>query len=135
MLLEVYVIMATQDVDILGSTTTGAVVKSAALAGDETGLVVRAIVSPANNSFTHSQVSIPTSSTQISAMTADPNRRSVRIKNATAYNLFLGGSSVSVTNGYLLMPGEVETFELGPAKPIYGVAPGATGTLYILELG
>jgi hypothetical protein len=129
--------MATSTVDVSDSGFTNiAAVKSVAPVGNEYGLTARAIIASPNNSFTASQATIPTTSTQLSNGSPDPNRRFVSIKNSTAYNLFVGGSGVGVSNGYLIEPGAAETFEVGPLKPIYGIAPsGATGTLYILEQG
>jgi hypothetical protein len=130
--------MATQVVDITDPGGVNfAVVKNAALVESDYGLVVRAIVSPANNSFSPLQIAIDTGPFRISNGGPDPNRRFVRIKNATAYNLFLAkDNTVTVGNGYLLSPGEVETFELGPNVQIWGIgATGAMGTIYSLELG
>jgi hypothetical protein len=129
--------MATQSVDITDTVGTNfAAVKNAALVETDYGLVVRAIVSPANASFSALQIPVETTVFVVSNDLPDVNRRFVRVKNGTTYNIFLGLSSVTVTSGYLLMPGEVETFELGPAVQIHGIgATGATGNLYVLELG
>jgi hypothetical protein len=131
--------MATTPVDI---TDTGGVnfaaVKNVALAETDYGLVVRAIVSPANASFSALQVPVaaPPTAFKVSNDVPDNNRRFVRVKNGTTYNIFLGDSSVSYTKGYILMPGEAETFELGPNVQIWGLgASGAAGDISVLELG
>lgn len=130
--------MAIQTVDI---TDTGGVnfaaVTNVNVVETDYGLVVRAVVSPANNSLATAQIGISTSPFRISNGGPDHNRRLVRIKNATAYNLFLGkDNTVTVGTGYLLMPGEVEEFEIGQNLNIFGIgASGASGTIYTIELG
>jgi hypothetical protein len=134
--------MATQPVDI---TDTGGVnfagVTTAALVQADYGLVVRAIISPANNLFSALQLTNiggPGNTFRVSNGGASSNRRFVRVKNGSAYNLFLFGvNPVDLTKAYLLMPGEVETFEMGPNLTIWGLSDDlvATGPIYVLELG
>ena len=113
-----------------------AAISSAALVGTEYGLVVRNIESPANFGFSASQVPITASAKQYSNGSPNPDRRSVRLKNGGTSTVYLGSDlTVTLINGYALLPGEVEIFELGPAKNICGIASSAGGVMYVLELG
>jgi hypothetical protein len=133
--------MATQTVDITDTAGINfAVVKGAALVGNEDALAVRAIISPANFALGLSQFAISTATApapKISNGMPSANRRLVRIKNGTAFILYIGNdNTVTAASGYAIFPGEVESIELGPGKDIYGTgSAGATGQLYVMELG
>jgi hypothetical protein len=118
-----------------------AAVQNSALAGTEYALAVRAIGSPANVKFIATQVPsvsvLPLTPTKISSASPSANRRLIRLKNGGTTNIFLGPDTlVSVANGYVLLAGESEDFEMGPALNIYGTAATSTnGPIYVMELG
>src|ERR1700733_13800091 len=115
--------MATPQVEITDNAGVNiAAIRNAALVGTEYGVVVRSIQSPANFGFSPSQVPISASAVQYSNGGPSPDRRSVRLKNGGTTNVYLGSDlTVTLLNGYALLPGEVEIFELGPAKNICGI--------------
>jgi hypothetical protein len=132
--------MSTPQVEITDNAGINiAAIKNAALVGTEYGLVVRNIESPANFGFSASQIAISASAIQYSNGSPNPDRRSVRLKNGGTTTVYLGSdNSVALSGsngGYALLPGEVEIFELGPAKNIWGIASTASGVMYVLELG
>jgi hypothetical protein len=130
--------VAVQPVDITDNAGINiAAVYNSALNGGEFALAVRNMVSPANKAITIAQVSISSAYFQLSNGSPATERRSVRIKNGSAFNIFLGSdNTVTVSTGYLMLPGEVEIFDVGPAKKIFGIGPsGSSGVAYVLELG
>ena len=83
------------------------------------------------SSFTTGQVSVTTSATQIVA--SNSSRRSVIIRNQGGTDMYIGGSTVTTSNGLLLKASETITLDRNTAA-IYGVvASGSTTAGYLQE--
>jgi hypothetical protein len=136
--------MAVMTIDVSDSAGVNvATISNAPLVGTEYGLAVRNIESSANSSFAALRVAITllepgAGPAQITSSTPAADRRTARIKNDSAYTVFLGGGhAVTTTNGFALLPGEVEIFEIGSNLSIWGIvsSTSVSGYLYVLELG
>jgi hypothetical protein len=128
-----------QQVTIGDPATWGSIaeVTGATVVGNQSGLVVHNVVSAANVALVTSQVQISTSpSMQLDSSLAGDQRRVVKLKNGGPNPVYVGpDSSVSVTTGFELAPGDSDDFEIGPALSIWGVASAGTNTVYVMQLG
>ena len=83
--------------------------------------------------LSHNQVTITTSATLILA--GDPDGVQVYLKaSGTGGNVdvYLGGASVTASNGFILDKGEYTSLFLGPNEVLYGIVAEGTGKVYYL---
>jgi hypothetical protein len=58
------------------------------------------------------------------------------VRAPAALTLWVGGPNVDgTTRGFPIDPGATATFDLRPGDRLYGIAPGGTGTAYVLRTG
>jgi len=57
------------------------------------------------------------------------NRQFVRIQNVGSATIFIGGTNVSSTNGWQVMPYQVETFAIEDTASIYGISGGSVDVI------
>lgn len=60
-------------------------------------------------------------------------RRTILIQNQGDSNLYIGNSSVSLTNGFLLYKGAMATFDFHEDFDLYGICDDTTGIAFVLE--
>lgn len=62
-------------------------------------------------------------------------RRTILIQNQGDSNLYLGNSSVSLTNGFLLYKGAMATFDFHEDFDLYAICDDTIGYAFVLEAG
>lgn len=88
---------------------------------------------PLEGDVGHGSVSITTTSTEI-ASSPLLERKAFALYNNSTSTVFIGGSSVSSSDGYPLRPKESITIDLGDGLSIYGIVSSGTADVRYLEL-
>lgn len=84
-------------------------------------------------SITSAQVTLATTPTLI--VTADPDGCRLVIHKQQQHTIYLGGSNVSTSNGFLFDHDGTVDIALPPNGKLYGCAASGTETVYILVMG
>lgn len=88
------------------------------------------VTSAVGTTLQHAGVTVTTSPTLISA--ANAARQSLMLQNNSGTYLYLGGSSVSVSNGLYIAPYQIITLDKTTAA-VYGIVSGGTANVRVLE--
>lgn len=106
-------------------------------------LTTHVIDTPAPQAMTQSpvtaQITVGDSPTPLRVGGTDlPNRKQLVVSNLdTSNTIYIGGSNVSLTNGFPLRPGQTITFDQKPgtSATVYAIAPsGTTVTVAVMEV-
>ena len=87
---------------------------------------------PLNSLFLATKVTIANTATAIPA-TNLAGRRSIVLSNEGSNTIYLGGSGVTVAQGYKLNSGDEKPFDVGDDIILYGIVATGTEELRILE--
>lgn len=91
------------------------------------------VVDRANNGLATSAVSVASTATQL-VVTALTERRHIEIQNLDSSAIFLGGATVTTSNGIRIPARGSWSGEVGPSLSLYAITSSGTADVRILEL-